>query len=165
MRKNRGNILVIIVAILALVLLAGGGYFYWRSRSQPQPEATWKTYTNTKFHYTIDYPAAWSAREYPDSQDGASFSHEGTQAVTIDAGPKISNYATEPFEDYVKVAGSIEIQNYGKLSSLKPVTTMAGPVGYETTWGQSLPIAYFAVPGTDHTGSRQPFPGGGPGHL
>lgn len=62
-----------------------------------------------------------------------------------------------PFQEYVKIAATQEIQGYTKLVSRKKVTTDSGIVGYETTWqvepssgaGQrqsiSEPITYFPL--------------------
>ncbi len=118
------------------------------------PNTGWKTYTNTKHNFSVQYPSDWSFREFPDSQDGADFKNG---SISISAGQKVGNY-DENFADYVKVAASKEIQDYGELASLKRVTTRDGVVGYETTWmvqpflgrssgsSESLPITYFELP-------------------
>ncbi|MCL4416583.1 MAG: hypothetical protein M1365_07810, partial [Actinobacteria bacterium] len=70
---------------------------------------------------------------------------------------RIGNYVNDPFEDYVKIAASKEIQGYDKLASIKKVETTEGVIGYETTWmvqsfrggggpSESLPITYFQLP-------------------
>lgn len=126
--------------------------------SQPPQTVTWKTYSNTKYNYTIDYPNDWTFIEYPDSKNGASFNN----AISISVGKTLLSYANQTFEEYVKTAGT-EIQNYNKLASFKKVTTLSGAVGYETTWmvqpmtingvpptakdSESLPITYFEIPG------------------
>ncbi|MCR4326900.1 MAG: hypothetical protein NUV52_04585 [Candidatus Roizmanbacteria bacterium] len=131
-----------------------------------QPVTSWKTYTNTKHNYSINYPSDWSVREFPDSKDGASFNPidkpgypDKSDAISISVGVKNGDYINDPLEDYAKVAASKEIQDYEKLASIKTITTTSGMVGYETTWmvqpflgrgsglSESLPITYFELPG------------------
>jgi hypothetical protein len=130
--------------------------------SQPPQIAAWKTYSNAKYNYTIEYPGDWTFSEYPDSKNGASFDN----GISISAGKTLLNYANQTLEEYAKIAGT-EIQNYNKLASLKKVTTLSGAVGYETTWmvqpmtingvpptakdSESLPITYFEIPGDKTT--------------
>jgi len=172
----------ITVSIVVLIVLIGSGvaaYFFNKSlppKTQKTPVVTaptatpaaqWKTYTNTKNNFSIEYPDNWSFKEY-DSKNGASFNPldkpgdpNSSDAITISVGQKVGNM-DDPFEDYVKIAASVEIQNYNKLASLKKVTTTDGIVGYETTWmvqpmtvmgrpptkgdSESLPITYFEAP-------------------
>lgn len=117
-----------------------------------------QVYTNQKFGYSINYPSGWFAREFPDTQSGAGFRPSGSadsiasECITVDERGTAANEYNTPFNEYVKKAAAIEIQNYEKLNSIKTVTTTDGVVGYETTWvyrtlsGQekiSLPITYF----------------------
>lgn len=173
----------IIVAIgIACLLLVGGGLLSIQKKSAPTgtqntpvvtvptvtSAAQWKTYTNTKYNYSIDYPSNWEVREYPETKDGAAFNPfnkpgypDSSDAITISAGQKVGTM-DDPFKDYVKTAASGEIQNFNKIASLKKITTTDGIVGYETTWmvqpmtvmgrpptegeSESLPITYFEAP-------------------
>lgn len=131
--------------------------------------ANWKTYTNAKYNYSINYPNNWTIREFPDSNDGAAFNPadkpgypDKSDSISISVGQKIGNYINYTLEEYAKVAGA-EIQNYNNLASIKKLTTEDGVVGYETTWmvqpmsimgrppegteSESLPITYFELPG------------------
>ncbi len=179
----------ILAVIVLLVLLAVGGvavYFLNNSSTTktkntqnavgpttfpsatPSQAVNWKTYTNTKHGFSIDYPSNWDFRESPDSKNGAGFNPldkpgypDKSDSITISAGQKMGGYDDKSLEEYAKVAG-MEIQNYNDLASLKRVTTVEGIVGYQTTWmvqpmsvmGQpstggeteSLPIAYFELP-------------------
>lgn len=135
----------------------------------PASAANWKTYTNTKYNFSIDYPSDWRLREFPDTQDGASFNPlnmpgypDVSDSISMNVGKKNGDYIDTAFEDYVKVAANKEIQNYNELASIKKVTTTEGVVGYETTWmvqpitimgrppdsgdSESLPITYFEMP-------------------
>lgn len=117
-----------------------------------------QTYLNEDFGYSVNYPSAWTFREFPDTKSGAGFRPLGTpedvasECINIDARGTAENEYQTPFEDYVKRAAVVEIQNYEKLNSIESITTNSGLVGYETTWiyrsfsGQervSLPITYF----------------------
>ena len=177
--------LLITVLVAVIVLAATGTTFYFLGKIQntntstvtpttipttTAPLATaWKTYSNTKYNYSIDYPSDWSFSEYPDSKSGASFdplgkpsNSETSSAISISAGKTLLNYANQTLEEYAKIAGK-EIQNYDKLASIKKITTSNRAVGYETTWmiqpmtingipltakeSESLPITYFEIPG------------------
>lgn len=117
-----------------------------------------QTYTNKKLGYSIDYPASWTFREFPDTQTGAGFrpgsspEDVAAECITIDTRGTAGNEYSTPFEDYVKKAAIVEIQGFEKLNSVESVETANGLVGYKITWiykdirGQekvSLPITYF----------------------
>lgn len=171
--------LLIAILVALIILVVGSTMFYFLGNTQntgtvnstptPTKTATWKTYTNTKFNYTVDYPSDWTLREYSDSQEGAAFNPlnkpgypDASDAISISTGQKVGNYE-DPLEEYAKVAATAEIQNYNSLASFKRVTTVNGIVGYETTWmvqpisvmgqpatqgkSESLPITYFEIPG------------------
>lgn len=165
MKKNGFALFIILVII---VVLAGVGYFTYK-RLHTQSSTTqstidtsnWKTYTNTKYHYSIEYPGDWTYREFPDTQTGAGFrpanqpndlSHE---YISIDRIERLSDLQALPFEEYVKKGAIEEIQNFQSLASIKQAVTDTGLIGYTTTWtvltmngvpGQthlSTPITYF----------------------
>jgi inhibitor of cysteine peptidase len=48
--------------------------------------------------------------------------------------PAGTNFAALPFDKYVKIAASDEIQNFTKLLGLKPFVSEYGIKGYETYW-------------------------------
>lgn len=128
------------------------------STSTPTQVSAWKTYSNTKYNYAIDYPNDWAFSEYEDSKSGASFN----DVISISVGKTLLNYANQTLEEYAKIAGK-EIQNYDKLATIKKIITQNGAIGYETTWmvqpmtingippttkeSESLPITYFEIPG------------------
>ena len=140
-------IIISAVVILVVIMSSAVAYFIGKGAAVPtptpitKPVMSWKTYTNTKHNYSIAYPGDWSVREYPDTKEGAAFNPnskpgypDNGDAISISVGQKIGNYIDDPFEEYVKIAASAEIQNYGELASIKKVTTTDGMVGYETTW-------------------------------
>ena len=132
------------------------------------PAAAWKTYTNLKYAYSINYPGDWYNSEFAE-KTGSAFSssvianNSGSQDIKINAIAKISDSLGLSFADYVKIAGVKEF-NYTKLASIKPITTAAGISGYETTWtitvngqtSESLPITYFEIP-SDKTATIEFF--------
>ncbi len=178
--------LLIVGLVVVFVLAAGIGAFYFFGNTQNTPttkaistpsatpsttpiqETAWKTYTNLKNNYSINYPGDWSVTE-SDSQDGAVFNPlnkpgdpDTSDAISIHVGKTLGNYADLSLEEYAKMAGQ-EIQNYNSLASFKEVTAADGTVGYRTTWmiqpmtvmgkpptegeSESLPITYFEIPG------------------
>jgi hypothetical protein len=153
---------------LIVLILALGGVIYWQYKNtatrnapsvSPQNKtANWQTYLNKKFGYSIDYPGDWIFRKFPDTQTGAGFrplnspAEIASECITVDERGTAGNEYNTPFDEYVKKAAIVEIQDYETLNSIKSVTTTAGLVGYETMWiyktmdGQektSLPITYF----------------------
>jgi len=118
------------------------------------PAATWKTYTNTQYAFSIQYPATWYNSEFTD-KTGSAFASTGIPTATAAQEIKIGAIAKVDkenltFADYVKVAGINEF-GYTKLASAKPITTTSGITGYEITWtaqdaSESLPITYFEIP-------------------
>lgn len=172
---------LLILVLIGIVSISG--FFYFRNQSSNDKQGTlsqsedklvppkapqFKTYTNTKFGFSIQYPQTLEVREYPDTNDGAGFRPAGTsedpvnEVIEIRVLEKNADMANDPPEDYAKVAATIQIQNYQKLNSIEPVTTNSGLTGYKTTWmvtptavlgatesGQptvSLPITYFDLP-------------------
>jgi len=131
------------------------------------PAATFKTYANTKYAYSIQFPADWYSSEFT-QKTGAAFAlsstsiSSGANDIKINAIAKIDT-ANLSFADYVKVAGINEFK-YTKLASIKPIATTSGLVGYETTWttqtanttSTSLPITYFEIP-SDKTATIEVF--------
>lgn len=176
-------ILILLAVLVVIIVVAGSTAFYFLGKirnansirpfpsltSTFTPAPTWKTYTNTKYNYTIEYPSDWSVREYSDSKEGAAFNPldkpgypNASDAISISAGQKLGNYTDLTLDEYAKIAGK-EIQNYNKLASFKKIATDGGAAGYETTWmvqaitvmgrpptegeSESLPITYFEIPG------------------
>lgn len=176
---------LIIATIVFILLAATGTAFYFLGKAQnikmstvsptatptslPPQTTAWKTYSNEKYNYTINYPSDWAASEYPDSKNGAFFdplskpsNPDTSAAISISVGQKLGNYIDLTLEEYAKIAGK-EIQNYDTLATIKKVIASSGTIGYETTWmvqpmtingipptakeSESLPITYFAIPG------------------
>ncbi|MCL4367323.1 hypothetical protein M1563_04115 [Patescibacteria group bacterium] len=173
--------------IIGILILAGiilGGYYLGlfkpflnlpesniptTQNTHSEKASDWKTYTNTKYNYSIDYPSNWKVREYPDTQEGATFSppdksglSDETESINITASQKPGNLINDSFTNYVQVAASQEVQNYEKLATIKEIINNDGVKGYETTWmvqplsidgqppsegqSESLPITYFELP-------------------
>ena len=122
------------------------------------PTSNFKTYINKKYSYSIKYLNQWTFREF--SEAGAGFKLISdidkepypSEFIVVDASGRDAAYLNTSFDEYVKVAGIHEIENYESLASIKKITTDTGLVGYETTWtyinregikSTSLPITYF----------------------
>lgn len=167
MQREKGNGLLLAVICVAILALVTAGYFFYQNQqlqklgaASPKEEVAktveaknWKTYTNTKNNFSIDYPADWSVEE-SDSKNDVSLG-----SVSVDVGQKSGGYNNTPLEEYAKVAANREIQNYNELVLFKKITTTSNITGYETTWkvqaimgggsgsSESLPITYFEMPG------------------
>ncbi len=143
-----------------LIVILGLGYVIYRQykNGDVKNTADWQTYKNEEFGYSVNYPNTWTFREFPSTKSGAGFrslssvEDIASECINIDARGTAENEYNAPFEEYVKKATVVEIQNYEKLNSIKSITTDSGLIGYETTWtykvinGQekvSLPITYF----------------------
>ncbi|MDD4785216.1 MAG: PsbP-related protein [Candidatus Shapirobacteria bacterium] len=125
------------------------------------PTSNFKTYINKKYGYSIKYLNNWAFREFPDLRSGAGFKLISdididepytTEFIVVDARGRDGNHFNTNFDEYVKVAGTYEIEGYESLASIKKITTDTGLIGYETTWiystrkgtkATSLPITYF----------------------
>jgi hypothetical protein len=112
-----------------------------------------KTYVNKKYNFTINYPADWSARDYV---SGVALSPKNKLmqdgALKVEFLERGSDYCKIPFEDYVKIAGPSEIQNYESVNTINDGSTDDGVQIYQVTWNYadsqgigriSLPITYF----------------------
>jgi hypothetical protein len=169
MRKTIWVILLIILVIGALALLlstkAGNNYSF-PSKASISSTPTTMLYTNTVAGFELTYPSDWRERQY-EAGTGVGFrpadkpNDPQYEYISISISPKPANIASLPFDQYVKVAATNEIQNYQKLASIKPFTTNDGQTGYITTWmvqplsggkpQESLPIAYLPSLNTKET--------------
>lgn len=129
------------------------------SPSEDNGETGFKTYTNTKYGYSINYPDNWTFREFPSTKSGAGFRPMDKpddiqyEFINISARQRTLESREIPFDEYVKTAATHEIQNYESLASIEKVVTKSGITGYKTTWnvqsitgsgmGVSRPITYF----------------------
>ena len=160
-KKSWFNIWKVIALTLLVIVLLGVGYYYSVNSKtayapsntsnysvSPSPSATQaaqtetlKTYSNTKYGYSFEYPSGWQVLGTT-SDDNIGLAPMGgkTAAIRVDVSTMVfDDQGVIPFSDYVKVAAKNEIQNYTKLSTIKAVTTTSGVVGYETTWNVAPP--------------------------
>jgi len=176
----------ILLPILIAASIIAGIVYYQNTKAPktapqtsplPVAQSALQTYTNTKYGYSVQYPSVWETQVFPDTQTGANFflkdsgGNFQSTIATIAVQDRSGNGYGIPLAEYAKIAASSEIQNYGKLDSIKEVKTASGLTGYETRWivqsisvlddngklapittSASLPITYFQIPGDDkHT--------------
>lgn len=128
--------------------------------------ADWKIYINSQYGFEINYPANWTFREYI---SGVAFSPKkestGNGAINVGFIARGANYCKILFDDYVKIAGPSEIQNYESLNTIEQAANSNGVTAYTTTWNYtdfkgnekiSLPITYFETP-TESCGDIEAF--------
>lgn len=161
------GVLVLLAGVLGLLFVFG----YLRyvstesSKEKSQSLTEYNTYANSKYGFSVEYPASLEVREFPGSKDGAGFRPAGTpldpvnEVITISVLPKSGDTKSETLAKYAEVAAISQIQNYQKLNTIEAVKSSDGAIGYKTTWdvlplailgaspsGQtkvSLPITYF----------------------
>ena len=122
---------------------------------------TWKTYTNTKYNYSINYPSDWIVREFPDTKTGAAFQPANkpvdynNETIVVDVSQKVlSDPPVTSFEEYAKSAGTKEIQSYGAAASFEKIITDSGVVGYKATWYMGSPPMITNEKNTNVQGSN-----------
>lgn len=110
---------LIIIVLVGIVVLGGLGYYFFKSRinadtlsststSAPTPTgeiSTWRTYTNTKYSYSIKYPADWTVNEdqldrvyltEPHTTAAESFDSDmiyGNVGIQVDEGTETRKYS------------------------------------------------------------------------
>jgi|GEM_PF-1784996 len=115
------------------ILLVSCLLIFWIATSHASNE--FKTYRNYYFGYSINYPAGFKATEIYWVKDKMGVRLEKKKGeVTVQAMPAGTDYAKMPFADYVKIAASVEIQNFNKLLSIEAYTSDYGVKGYKTYW-------------------------------
>lgn len=130
--------------------------------SYDQTNSNLKGYVNSSYGYSIAYPDDWAYREYPGTGTGAGFRPAGSPAgvssepISIDHSTRGTDYCSIPFDEYVKNAAVYETQDFEKLNTITPLTSIYGVKGYTTTWiythtkdgseAISGPITYFVYP-------------------
>ncbi|MFA4967829.1 MAG: hypothetical protein WC624_06410, partial [Candidatus Margulisiibacteriota bacterium] len=119
------------------------------------------TYQNQDFGFAVDYPSTYRLDEikWVKESTGVTLSTKES-SITVQAMPTGTNYANVPFDEYVRIAASSEIQNFNKLASIESFVSDYMIKGYKTWWeanehqdldGSSInstsivgPIYYFA---------------------
>lgn len=93
------------------------------------------TYKNGDFGFAVDYPNEYKAREakWIKESMGLELQKKGG-TITLQAMGAGTMYENMPFDQYVKIAASVEIQNYEKLISIESIVSDYGVKGYKTYW-------------------------------
>ncbi|MBU0672839.1 MAG: hypothetical protein KJ732_07430 [Candidatus Margulisbacteria bacterium] len=94
-----------------------------------------KVYRNKSFDFSVTYSSQYKIKEFKfeEIQTGAELT-EGKKTISIRAMGAGTMYDGMSFDEYVKIAASVEIQNFDKLVSLESFVSQAGVRGYKTYW-------------------------------
>ena len=99
------------------------------------PEKNTPVYKNLDFGYSIVYPEGYQAKpiKWVKGESGVELTRD-RQTITVQALPTGTDYATMPFDQYVRIAATVDIQNFTKLIALEPFTSAYNVKGYKTFW-------------------------------
>lgn len=61
MNRKKFGLPVLVVA--ALVVIAGALFLLWQNKTSDFMNSTWRSFTNEKFHFALDYPSEWFVEE------------------------------------------------------------------------------------------------------
>jgi len=92
-------------------------------------------YKNENFSFAVMIPPGYQMKETPsgDVKEGIELKNE-KGFINIRAMATGTDYEKMPFDEYVKISASVEIQNYEKLASIEPFVSDHGIKGYKTYW-------------------------------
>ena len=149
-RYTKGFIAPFILIIVAL-LLAGGAYVFTQTKpvgqtvttnptpTQTTPEtqttasqtADWKTYTNTQYGFTVNYPSNWVSKGYW-SENGCFFYVAFGLASSVDSKPLAtlriypSKNSLDAFVKNIAVSGNWQNTTFGGVMAKEIVTIGQG---------------------------------------
>lgn len=94
-----------------------------------------RSYDNRDFGFSVDYPAGYQTKplNWVKEENGVELK-AGQRTITVQALPTGTDYAQMPFDRYVRIAASVDIQNFTKLVRLEPFTSAYNVKGYKTYW-------------------------------
>jgi len=181
--RQKGFVELLIIGIVLLLAVAGGAYYFGTQKSQapvtsspspiaqvsllptPIPDETanpdsiganWKTYTNTSYKYSIQYPRDWELLKSSDL--GASFRPIGKEnnfpygAVRIEVRDKTIKDEILSLKEYLEQVVGDETSPSRILESIEQINT-----GYKVKWRvgavgsigkeETSTSAYFNLPG------------------
>lgn len=121
MKNNQKGFANIILPIVVLVLVLIAGYFLLSKKSTQISDTTpeWKTYTNTQYGFSFNYPTSWQLSE--------KIAKDGRKYVDLSSGvfsdPQIPEVPTE----------EIMFFTVDKNYFNPPIPTKVGFIGYDPT--------------------------------
>ncbi len=157
---EKKNVIIFIVSFVILAL-AGLGFLAWRSAQpapvlvQPQPTPTsqipkdWKTYTNTKYHYSFRYPAGyyiyqWSGGEgYPIQITDDAVAVAVSQKKDTDSIFNIDAATLKDINDIDSIKSQSGATDPKNINLIK--TTIAGQQGYSVEFKQNGEWKFFGL--------------------
>jgi predicted secreted protein len=123
---NRFGVLMCLQMLLVLV---------FSSSLQADKTAPIFFYGNQEFGFAASLQGDYEMKEIVWSQKKLGMDLKNkTGEITVQAMPTGTDYEKMPFEDYVRIAASAEIQNFQKLTRLERFTSDSGAEGYKTYW-------------------------------
>lgn len=97
--SHKGFISPLLLMLIAVLLLGGGAYVYVQTKQKAEVQipnaqtADWKTYTNIRYSYTIEYPSNWYTHTANSEKDFTQRGSGGNDVIGGDT--SFSNYREE----------------------------------------------------------------------
>ena len=94
-----------------------------------------QVYNNRDFGFAVNYPTGFQAKtiKWVKEETGLELKKAG-QTITVQAMPTGTNYAKLSFDQYARIAASVDIQNFTRLTLIEPFTSAYNIKGYKTYW-------------------------------
>jgi len=157
---EKKNVVIFIVSFIILAL-AGIGFFAWRgtrpigiAQPQPRPVANqipvdWKTYTNTKYHYSFRYPKEyyvyqWSGGEgYPIQITDDAVAVAVSEKKDTDSILNIELTILKDINDIDSIKSQSGATDPRNINLIK--TTIAGQQAYSVEFRQNSKWKFFGL--------------------
>lgn len=180
--------LVIILGVVLILGIAFGAYYFGNQSIKtplpsPSPSSAnstsgLKTYTNSKYKFSIQYPNDWVLVPYasPDVMPGFKPENDPNYKDAYQSAFNIREGCYDPevkkldFKQWVASSAAFEVQGYSKLKSMEELTSNSGVKGYRVTWGTFImgggageaEVTYIKLPAQVDKYNCLEFESGGP---
>jgi hypothetical protein len=178
-KPEKNNLVVILLSVLLIIALFINSYLFLRvqsltkqlaqvqveiqatpipspiSTSTPDVTASWKTYTNTKYGYSIKYPTEGeSGLTFFICEEGKEYNYRDykirysqpfdlialeKEGITVPCGPMDSYYTIEVRAQSGKPLGTNELESFESATSLKEQIAVDGINGIKATFTKTRP--------------------------
>lgn len=133
--KQKNNSVIALIVLLVVIVAGVVGYFVWTQKLLIGDEvASWKTYSNTRYSYTVKHPSNWYVTTTSESE--ADFTQRGSINEFIGGDtyfanyPNLSNYNIETNPE-PKDLFSISLFIYKVASDISYDQFLSNYSGYE----------------------------------